>query len=144
VEGFSLKYRLMDILACPMCKKAPLKLLTLKVEDREPPPTVPSKCRFYCAWKKGDVDEVKPSDEDCRECFSKEIVEGVLLCDGCGRWYPIIDEIPYMMPDEIRLSYLDVKEQELMFMRRWLDLLPKEVVEEGKPFNAESLKELKE
>ncbi|RLF11077.1 MAG: Trm112 family protein, partial [Thermoprotei archaeon] len=30
-----MKYRLMDILACPMCKKAPLKLLTLKVEDRE-------------------------------------------------------------------------------------------------------------
>ena len=32
----------------------------------------------------------------------KEIMEGLLTCNNCVRWYPIIDEIPYMLPDELR------------------------------------------
>ncbi len=32
----------------------------------------------------------------------EEIVEGMLTCPECGRWYPIIDEIPELLPDDLR------------------------------------------
>jgi len=31
-----------------------------------------------------------------------EIVEGILTCPKCNRWYPIHNEIPELLPDELR------------------------------------------
>jgi uncharacterized protein YbaR (Trm112 family) len=59
----------------------------------------------------------------------KEIVEGLIVCGSCKRWYPIIDEIPHMLPDELRN-----KEEDLAFLRKWKGKLPEEVVKEGKPY----------
>jgi len=56
------------------------------------------------------------------------IVDGALLCDSCGRYYPIIDEIPVMLPDELRS-----RKEDLEFLTRWKDRLPKQVVTAGKP-----------
>jgi len=134
-----LKFRLMDLLACPMCKKFPLKLIIFKMEDREKPKSLPSKCPLFCVFKGGWVKDINPSDEECLECFSKEVVEGLIICEDCYRWYPIIDEIPHMLPDDLRV--MDPNE-ELEFMRRWLEKFPKEILEKGKPFNEASLKEM--
>jgi uncharacterized protein YbaR (Trm112 family) len=60
----------------------------------------------------------------------KEIVEGIITCPKCLRWYPIRDEIPEMLPDEMR------KEQDdLPFMKKWKDKFPRQFLSEGKPFN---------
>jgi uncharacterized protein YbaR (Trm112 family) len=52
----------------------------------------------------------------CPVCLSDELVllpideskeevnYGVLLCSSCKRWYPIINGIPHMLPDELRSS----------------------------------------
>ena len=135
-----MKFRLMDLLACPMCKKFPLKLIIFKMENRERPKSLPSKCPLYCALKSGWVKDVNPSDEECLECFSKEVVEGLIICEDCYRWYPIIDEIPHMLPDDQRIMDPD---EELEFMRKWLEKFPKEILEKGRPFNEASLKEKK-
>jgi uncharacterized protein YbaR (Trm112 family) len=58
------------------------------------------------------------------------IADGVLLCSECKRFFPIIDEIPVMLPDELR----NVNE-DLEFLKRWRERLPKEVVEGGHPHN---------
>jgi uncharacterized protein YbaR (Trm112 family) len=58
------------------------------------------------------------------------IVDGVLLCDVCGRFYPIIDEIPVMLPDDLRSN-----KEDIAFLTRWKDSLPKEVLASGKPVN---------
>ena len=58
------------------------------------------------------------------------IKEGVLLCSKCRRFYPIVDEIPIMLPDELRNS-----EEDLSFLRKWMHALPKEVLYESKPFH---------
>lgn len=129
----------MDLLACPMCKKFPLKLITFVIEEREKPKELPSKCPLYCALKNGRVEDVKPTDDLCLDCFSKEVVEGLIICEGCQRWYPIIDEIPHMLPDDQRI--MDPNE-ELEFMKKWLEKFPREILESGKPFNKESLKEV--
>jgi len=36
------------------------------------------------------------------EVNGDEIVWGVILCDACKRWFPIINSIPHMLPDEFR------------------------------------------
>lgn len=59
----------------------------------------------------------------------EEIVEGVIICSKCLRWYPIRDEIPEMLPDELR----DAKD-ELPFLEKWKSRIPKMILSEGKPF----------
>lgn len=58
------------------------------------------------------------------------VVDGVLLCSKCSRYYPIIDEIPIMLPDELRK-----KADDLSFLEKWVTLLPKKISYEGKPVN---------
>ena len=59
-----------------------------------------------------------------------EIAEGVILCPKCSRWYPIRDEIPEMLPDELRNE-----KDELPFMKKWRQKFPNKIITEGKPFN---------
>ncbi len=58
------------------------------------------------------------------------IADGVLLCSECKRFFPIIDEIPIMLPDDLRST-----NEDLEFLKRWKERLPKEVVEAGLPHN---------
>ncbi|HPC28364.1 MAG TPA: Trm112 family protein, partial [Candidatus Methanomethylicus sp.] len=60
----------------------------------------------------------------------EEIDEGVLLCNGCGRWYPIIGTIPHMLPDDLR----DANEDR-GFLERWRAVMPEVVLKSGKPFS---------
>ena len=38
------------------------------------------------------------------------VMEGALFCTDCSRFYPIIDEIPIMLPDELREKELEMEE----------------------------------
>ena len=58
------------------------------------------------------------------------VIDGVLFCGQCSRFYPIIDEIPVMLPDDLRS-----RKEDLEFLTRWKDRLPKETVASGKPVN---------
>lgn len=89
-----MKRRLLEILACPMCKHHPLEL---KVFDEK-----------------------------------QEIEEGVLMCEDCGRWYPIIETIPHMLPDDLR-----EEKEDRAFLKKWKKELPEGVLSKGKPFNLE-------
>ena len=87
-----MRRKLLDILACPIDKHYPLRLLEFSA-------------------KEPDV-----------------VVDGALLCDACNRFYPIIDEIPVMLPDELRS-----KKEDLEFLTQWRAQLPSKVVLEGLP-----------
>ncbi len=126
-----MKYRLMDLLACPMCKHFPLELIVFQENTYEVPEKIPSRtCEEYCGLLKKWVKEAKG---DCVQCFSKEVAEGILICEACGRWYPIIEEIPHMLPDDLRES-----KEDLSFLERWKEKIPEKVLKEGKPFNLSS------
>lgn len=58
-----------------------------------------------------------------------EITEGLIVCSKCLRWYPIRDEIPEMLPDELRKEAED-----LPFLKKWKAKIPQEIVTQGKPF----------
>jgi len=64
-----------------------------------------------------------------------EIISGLLVCPSkkdkkCKRWYPIIDEIPCLLPDELR-----EEKEDKAFLRKWKDKIPKTILRQGKPFN---------
>ena len=132
-----MKYRLMDILACPMCKSFPLELIVLSersLEGVEAPEGF--RCSEYCGLKRSFLRELA-GEPDCRGCFKLEVVEGVLYCPDCGRWYPIIDEIPRMLPDKLR-EKKEIKDVELAFLRKHADELPDKIVREGRPFSLQA------
>lgn len=60
----------------------------------------------------------------------EEIISGVITCSKCNRWYPIIDEIPHMLPDDLR-----EKKEDLPFLQQWKDKIPETILKDGKPFN---------
>ncbi|GBE55567.1 hypothetical protein BMS3Bbin15_01745 [archaeon BMS3Bbin15] len=81
---------LLDIIACPMCKgdieyRGEEDFYYCEKDD----------IRYYGREFKGKV---------CPKCNGnlKEIEGEVLICKACSRWYPIIDDIPHMLPDELR------------------------------------------
>jgi uncharacterized protein len=96
---------LMDILACPIDKYYPLELFEIKTRDEN---------RF---------NSLKEADEPV-------IVEGILFCTKCLRFYPITDEIPIMLPDELR-----EKEKDLEFLEKWRDKIPDKVINHAKPYH---------
>jgi len=58
-----------------------------------------------------------------------EILSGIIICSKCNRWYPIIDEIPHMLPDDLREEKEDVA-----FLRKWKEKIPQNTLTEGRPF----------
>ncbi len=66
------------------------------------------------------------------EISSKDgiVSEGALFCSKCSRFYPIIDEIPIMLPDELR-----DKNQDIDFLKKYKETLPEKVVSKGLPWH---------
>ncbi|MHA1270794.1 MAG: Trm112 family protein [Candidatus Helarchaeota archaeon] len=59
-----------------------------------------------------------------------EINDGIMFCDKCKRWYPISETLPHMKPDNLR-----IKKEEVKFLKKWKNLIPEDILSEGKPFN---------
>jgi uncharacterized protein YbaR (Trm112 family) len=66
------------------------------------------------------------------ELTSKEEVvsEGIIFCSKCSRYYPIIEEIPVMLPDELR-----DKNQDIEFLNKYKSALPDKIVIKGSPWH---------
>jgi len=60
------------------------------------------------------------------------VKEGVLFCTKCSRYYPIIDEIPIMLPDELRERQ---KTQDIEFLKKWQSKIPDKVIKQGNPWH---------
>jgi uncharacterized protein YbaR (Trm112 family) len=91
---------MIDILACPVDKHYPLELFELDVLAQD-----------------NQIDEAI-------------INEGLLFCNECLRYYPIIDEIPIMLPDELRERQTDIN-----FLQKWKNKIPDKVIRHGNPWH---------
>jgi uncharacterized protein len=58
------------------------------------------------------------------------ISEGTIFCSKCLRYYPIIEEIPIMLPDELR-----DKNQDIEFLNKHKNTLPEKIVTKGVPWH---------
>ena len=128
-----LKLRLLDILACPADKTWPLQVHIFEERDIDEPKiphaddTTKVVCRYYCGKNKIELSKEHETgltltqqaseisyEQDCKECFSKEIVSGIIQCSKCDTYYPIIDEIPMMLKVELRNEDIERK-----FTEKW-------------------------
>ena len=58
------------------------------------------------------------------------VSEGALFCPKCSRFYPIIEEIPIMLPDELR-----DKKQEMEFLKKNKEQLPEKIISNANPWH---------
>jgi uncharacterized protein YbaR (Trm112 family) len=92
---------MLEILACPIDKHYPLELFEINVKE-----------------------DINNNNEDII------ISDGILFCNKCYRFYPIIDEIPVLLPDELR-----EKQKDIDFLQKWHDKIPSKVINEGNPWH---------
>ena len=64
--------------------------------------------KMCCPFDKGDLEVTVLSQE------GDEIIEGLITCPTCLRYYPIIYSIPIMTPDEYRQKSL-----EMPVLKKW-------------------------
>lgn len=58
------------------------------------------------------------------------VSEGAIFCPKCSRYYPIVEEIPIMLPDELR-----DKNQDIEFLKKYKNNLPDKIVTNGTPWH---------
>ena len=58
------------------------------------------------------------------------VLEGTIFCSKCSRYYPIIEEIPIMLPDELR-----DKNQDIEFLNKYKNTLPEKIASKGAPWH---------
>lgn len=59
-----------------------------------------------------------------------KIVEGILFCTKCSRYYPITEEIAVMLPDDLRKEKKDLE-----FLQKWQNRIPEKVIKQGNPWH---------
>ena len=58
------------------------------------------------------------------------IIEGVIFCPKCSRLYPIMEEIPIMLHDDLR-----DKKHEMEFLNKNIDNLPEKIITKANPWH---------
>lgn len=128
---------MLDILACPIDKNYPLELIELNVKELEKDkikenyhPLNSEENNNIVKKNKNSgggnkVNEINQNDEKVIV-----VIDGILYCKKCSRFYPIIDEIPIMLPDELR-----EKEKDLQFLKKWKHTIPEEILTQSNPWH---------
>lgn len=60
----------------------------------------------------------------------QNVSEGAIYCTKCSRFYPIIEEIPIMLPDELRDKNRDIE-----FLRKNQSTLPEKITKQASPWH---------
>ncbi len=123
-----MRYALLNLLACPMCKHFPLKLYVFEKStiNKEFDVATPF-CDVYCGLKAEFLEKINKDEINCSECVKIDIISGIIVCPKCGRWYPIIDGIPWMYPDNMR-RHQRIRSKEADFIKRYKEKIPNELL----------------
>lgn len=76
------------------------------------------------------IDKQFPLEIFEAETKDEIVIEGALYCGKCSRFYPIIEEIPIMLPDELR-----DKKQDMEFLDKNQKKLPEKIIKHAKPWH---------
>ncbi len=76
------------------------------------------------------IDKHFPLDIFESESKDEVVIEGALFCQKCSRFYPIIEEIPILLPDELRN-----KKQDLDFLKNNQEKLPEKIIKQASPWH---------
>jgi len=131
-----MKKNMLDILACPLDKNYPLELIELNVKELEKEDKLKENYHLLNndentpIVKKNNNGEGNKANEIKRNEKVIIVIDGILYCKKCSRFYPIIDEIPIMLPDELR-----EKEKDLQFLTKWKQSIPEEILTNSNPWH---------
>ncbi|CAN5798811.1 hypothetical protein BH23THE1_BH23THE1_29830 [soil metagenome] len=131
----------MDILVCPFDKVSSLELLEFKTHpnaniksSQSAPLNEQEPITKEGVYKDNDNNDNNNTNNQeltiNTSALSSEIIEeGLLLCRTCMRFYPITEEIPIIMPDELR-----DKKKDLEFLKTWNKSIPENLLKNLKPW----------
>lgn len=116
-----MRYGLLDLAGCQRCH-APLTSFVLRERDSVMPQGLqPDASRVPASTGAGPVGTAggptplrsilqrhAGAPGDPSRNFAVEIDEGLLICAGCGRWYPVIGQLPEILPDHLRDAQRDL------------------------------------
>ncbi len=132
-----MKKYMLDILACPIDKNYPLELIELAIKNLEKDNL---KENVHPTNNEENNNSIKKIQNDSGLNHKNEIhdndeqvtviIDGILFCKKCSRFYPIIDEIPIMLPDELRDKHKD-----LQFLKKWENSLPELILKNSNPWH---------
>jgi uncharacterized protein YbaR (Trm112 family) len=131
-----MKKNMLDILACPLDKNYPLELIELNVKELEKEDKVKENYHPLNNDENNHIVKKNNNGEGNKANEIKQndkviiVIDGILYCKKCSRFYPIIDEIPIMLPDELR-----EKEKDLQFLTKWKHSIPEEILTNSNPWH---------
>ena len=132
-----MKKYMLDILACPIDKNYPLELIELAINNLEKDnlkenvhPTNNEENKNSIKKIQNDIGLNHKNEVHDNEEQVTVIIDGILFCKKCSRFYPIIDEIPIMLPDELR-----DKQKDLQFLKKWENYIPELILKNSKPWH---------
>ena len=76
------------------------------------------------------IDKAYPLELFEAEGEGDEISEGALFCAKCSRFYPIMEGIPIMLPDELR-----DRDREVEFLTKFKGVLPEKIALKANPWH---------
>jgi uncharacterized protein YbaR (Trm112 family) len=126
----------LDILVCPFDKVSALELIVFKIRSNTSTESSGSSSLTNqdAITKDGvNMETNKTNHQDSpmtTSSLSSEIIqEGLLLCRICMRFYPITEEIPIILPDELR-----DKKNDIQFLKTWKESIPNDLLKNLKPW----------
>lgn len=138
--------KLLEILVCPYDKISELELYEFETKSSgnviKPDPTHSLSSNFSSelnidgvptteANHTNYIDSTKKNESGSEETSLSNlvVVEGLLLCKNCQRFYPIVEEIPIILPDELR-----DKNRDLEILNRRQNFIPQNILKNLKPW----------
>ena len=134
--------KLLDILVCPFDKVSSLELFQFKAklnphksttilnnESLDGKNILENEMENNRKMKEGNTITTNLSDSKMNKDPFEIVEEGLLLCRTCLRYYPITEEIPIILPDELR-----DKKKDLEFLKTWNELIPNDLLKNLKPW----------
>jgi uncharacterized protein len=134
--------KLLDILVCPFDKVSSLELFQFKAkasfasvntisnnEDQDSKNTLTSDNENGRKMNDASTNSTSNSVSDMNEGTTEIVEEGLLLCRSCLRFYPITEEIPIILPDELR-----DKKKDLEFLKTWNESIPNDLLKNLRPW----------
>jgi uncharacterized protein YbaR (Trm112 family) len=99
-------YNLIELIACPMCRGVSFSLKAFEEYGN----------RIDDSMK--GHDESDPEQNYNESAGNYKIKTGILFCNSCNRWYPIVNGIHILLPD----NYRDEKEDKEFLIKHKADL----------------------
>jgi len=108
------------------------ELADFKDQNQIPDNNSSFKTNLAKEYEKDNNNDNNKDDFILKDRLNNDIIieEGILFCNNCSRFYPIVEEIPIILPDELR-----DKKKDIEMLNKWSEYLPDKIIKKGLPWH---------